>query len=59
MMSLNMLSRIFEDSVMKAIVDDIKIGQQFGHINSNMNIDFAGNVILRRCFTNLIFLLCS
>lgn len=38
--------RIFEDSVMKAIVDDIKIGQQFGHINSNMNIDFAGNVIL-------------
>ncbi|HOP30147.1 MAG TPA: TetR/AcrR family transcriptional regulator [Spirochaetota bacterium] len=38
--------RIFEDSVMKAIVDDIKIGQQFSHISSSLNIDFAGNVIL-------------
>lgn len=38
--------RIFEDSVMKAIVDDIKTGQQFGHISRNLNIELAGNAIL-------------
>lgn len=38
--------RIFEDTVMKAIVDDIKIGQKFGHISNDMNIEMAGNAIL-------------
>lgn len=38
--------RIFEDTVMKAIVDDIKIGQQFGHISKSINIEIAGNAIL-------------
>lgn len=38
--------RIFEDNVMKSIVDDIKVGQQFGHINKNLNIELAGNAIL-------------
>jgi len=37
---------IFEDSVMKSIVEDIKIGQQFGHISKNLNIELAGNAIL-------------
>lgn len=38
--------KIFEDTVMKTIVDDIKIGQQFGHISKNLNIELAGNAIL-------------
>jgi len=38
--------RIFEDKVMKAIVDDMKIGQDFGHIDKKMNIELAGNAIL-------------
>jgi AcrR family transcriptional regulator len=38
--------RIFEDKVMKAIVDDIAIGQSFKHINSDINIEIAGNAIL-------------
>ena len=38
--------RIFEDKVMKAIVDDISIGQKFGHISKNLNTEIAGNAIL-------------
>lgn len=38
--------RIFEEKVMKAIVDDIKIGQRFGHISKDINIEMAGNAIL-------------
>lgn len=38
--------RIFEDTVMKSIVADIKIGQQFGHISNDLNIELAGNAIL-------------
>ena len=38
--------RIFEEKVMKAITDDIKIGQRFGHISNDLNTEMAGNGIL-------------
>ncbi len=38
--------RIFEEKVMKAITDDIAIGQRFGHISKDLNIEMAGNAIL-------------
>jgi len=38
--------RIFEDKVMSAIIDDIKTGQQFGHISRDLNTELAGNAIL-------------
>lgn len=38
--------RIFEDKVMKAIVEDLKIGQSFGHISKDLNTELAGNIVL-------------
>ncbi len=38
--------KIFENKIMEAIIRDIKIGQRFGHISKNLNIELAGNAIL-------------
>ena len=38
--------RIFEDKVLKTIVDDIKVGQKFGHIGKNMDVELTANSIL-------------
>ncbi len=38
--------RIFEDKVMKAITDDIRLAQNFGHISKNLNVELAGNAVL-------------
>lgn len=38
--------RIFEEKVMKAIIDDIRIGQRFGHISKDLNVELAANAIL-------------
>ena len=38
--------RIFEDTVLKTIVEDIKTGQRFGHISKKLNIELAANAIL-------------
>lgn len=38
--------RLFENIVLKNIMDDIRIGQAFGHISKDFNVEMAGNAIL-------------
>jgi len=38
--------RLFEDKVLKSIIEDIKIGQNFGHITKDINIEMTANAIL-------------
>lgn len=38
--------RIFEDSVLKAIINDIKLGKKFGHINPDLNEELRANGLL-------------
>ena len=37
---------IFEDSVLKAIINDIKLGKKFGHINPDLNEELRANGLL-------------
>ncbi|NLV66178.1 MAG: TetR/AcrR family transcriptional regulator [Spirochaetes bacterium] len=37
---------IFEDSVLKAIINDIKLGKKFGHINPTLNEELRANGLL-------------
>jgi len=38
--------KIFENKIMEAIIGDIKIGQHFGHISKDLNVELAANAIL-------------
>ncbi len=38
--------RLFEDKVLKSIMEDIKIGQNFGHISKDLNVEMASNLLL-------------
>lgn len=38
--------RLFEDKVLKSIIEDIRIGQNFGHISKDLNVEMASNMIL-------------
>lgn len=38
--------RLFEDKVLRSIIEDIKIGQNFGHITKDLNVEMAANTIL-------------
>ncbi len=38
--------RIFEDKVLKVILNDIELGQRWGHIPKDFNLEVAGNAVL-------------
>ncbi len=37
---------LFEEKVMRTIMDDIKMGQKFGHIKKDFNVELTANAIL-------------
>jgi TetR/AcrR family transcriptional regulator, fatty acid metabolism regulator protein len=38
--------RIFEDKILKVIIGDIELGQRWGNIPKDINVEIAGNAIL-------------